>query len=60
MNFSEKLSEYMELLDCNTNELCEESGLSYMLINRYINTYFITKICVLNVVNVQVCAQRVQ
>ena len=37
MNFSEKLLEYMELLECNTNELAKCSGLSYMLINRYIN-----------------------
>lgn len=43
MSFSDVLLEYMELLDCNTNDLSEESGLSYMLINRYINTYFITK-----------------
>lgn len=43
MNFSEKLSEYMKLLDCNTNRLCEESGLSYMLINRYLNNIRKTK-----------------
>ena len=37
MNFSEQLSEYMRLLNFNTNELCEKSGLSYTLINRYLN-----------------------
>lgn len=37
MNFSEQLSEYMKLLNFNTNDLCEESGLSYTLINRYLN-----------------------
>lgn len=37
MNFSEKLIEYMKLLNCNTNELSKESGLSYTLINRYMN-----------------------
>lgn len=37
MNFSEQLLEYMKLLDCNTNELAKECGLSYMLINRYLN-----------------------
>ena len=38
MNFSEQLSEYMRLLNFNTNELCEKSGLSYTLINRYLNS----------------------
>lgn len=37
MNFGEELSKYMKLLDCNTNDLCKESGLSYTLINRYLN-----------------------
>ena len=37
MNFSEQLSEYMKLLNFNTNELCDKSGLSYTLINRYLN-----------------------
>ena len=37
MNFSKKLIEYMKLLNCNTNELSKESGLSYTLINRYMN-----------------------
>ena len=37
MNFSEQLSEYMRLLNFNTNDLCDKSGLSYALINRYLN-----------------------
>lgn len=37
MNFSEQLLEYMEQLDCNINELCKETELSYSLINRYVN-----------------------
>ena len=37
MNFSEQLLEYMKLLKFNTNELCDNSGLSYTLINRYLN-----------------------
>ena len=37
MNFSEQLLEYMKLLKFNTTELCDNSGLSYTLINRYLN-----------------------
>ena len=37
MNFGEQLLEYMRLMNFNTNELCKESGLSYTLINRYLN-----------------------
>ncbi len=37
MNFSEQLSEYMKLLNFNTKDLCDKSGLSYTLINRYLN-----------------------
>lgn len=36
-NFSEELKEYMKLLDCKTKDLSNESGLSYMIINRYLN-----------------------
>ena len=36
-NFGEELKKYMKLFDCSTKELSKESGLSYMLINRYIN-----------------------
>lgn len=37
MNFSETLLEYMNQTNCNTKDLCKESGLSYSLINRYLN-----------------------
>lgn len=37
MNYEKTLLYYMELLDCNINELCQETGLSYSLIHRYIN-----------------------
>lgn len=37
MSFSEKLQDYIKLLECTTTELANESGLSYMLINRYLN-----------------------
>ena len=37
MDFSEVLSDYLDLLDCTTKEFSKESGLSYMIINRYIN-----------------------
>ena len=37
MNFSDILLDYMDLLDCTTKEFAKESGLSYMIVNRYIN-----------------------
>lgn len=37
MNFSEELINYMEILNCSSKELCQESGLSSTLISRYIN-----------------------
>lgn len=37
MSFSEELNKYMEILNCSTNDICKESGISYSLVNRYIN-----------------------
>lgn len=37
MDFGKELNTYMELLDCTTKELAKESGISYSLLNRYIN-----------------------
>lgn len=37
MNFGEELNKYMEILNCSTNDICKESGISYSLVNRYIN-----------------------
>lgn len=37
MNYANELLNYMNLLDCNTNDICKESGLSYSLVNRYLN-----------------------
>lgn len=37
MKFSEELNNYMNKLDCTAKDICDESGLSYTLINRYIN-----------------------
>lgn len=37
MNFSDKLNEYMDLLDCSPKDICNISGLSPTIISRYIN-----------------------
>ena len=37
MSFGETLTEYMERLDCNISDICNKSGLSYSLVNRYVN-----------------------
>ena len=37
MNYEKTLLYYINLLDSDINELCQESGLSYSLIHRYIN-----------------------
>lgn len=37
MDFGKELIKYMELLNCSTSELSKETGLSYSLLNRYIN-----------------------
>lgn len=37
MNFGEELNKYIEILNCSTNDICKASGISYSLINRYIN-----------------------
>lgn len=43
MDFGKELTNYMEMLDCSTKELCEESDISYSLLNRYINNKRIPK-----------------
>lgn len=43
MDFGKELLTYMELLDCSTKELSKESGISYSLLNRYINNKRIPK-----------------
>ena len=37
MSFGKELTKYIDLLNCSTNDICKESGISYSLINRYIN-----------------------
>ena len=37
MSFGEELLKYMEFLNCNIKDLSKESGLSYMILNRYTN-----------------------
>ena len=37
MNFSEKLNQYIELLDCSAKDICDISGLSPTIVSRYIN-----------------------
>ena len=37
MDFGKELIKYMELLNCTTSDLSKETGLSYSLLNRYIN-----------------------
>ncbi len=37
MNFSEQLTHYINLLNCSISDISKKSGLSYTLINRYIN-----------------------
>ena len=37
MDFYKELINYMNLLNCNTKDICEVSGITYSMINRYIN-----------------------
>ena len=37
MKFSDELNNYLKILNISTKELCNESGLSYAIVNRYIN-----------------------
>lgn len=37
MSFGEALNSYLEKMNCNTNDICKNSGLSYSLVNRYLN-----------------------
>ena len=37
MKFSEELNNYMNILECSAKDICNVSGLSYTLLNRYIN-----------------------
>ena len=37
MNFEDELSNYIKILNCTTNDICNISGISYSLVNRYIN-----------------------
>lgn len=37
MDFYKELINYMNLLNCNTKDICEISGITYSMVNRYIN-----------------------
>lgn len=37
MDFNKELVNYMKILKCSTKDICNASGISYSLINRYIN-----------------------
>ena len=37
MDFYKELTNYMNLLNCNTKDICEVSGITYSMVNRYIN-----------------------
>ena len=37
MNFSNELNKYMNLLDCNSKDICNISGLSPAIVSRYLN-----------------------
>lgn len=37
MDFDKELNNYMKILDCTTNDICDISGISYSMVNRYIN-----------------------
>ena len=37
MDFDKELNNYMKILDCTTTDICDISGISYSMVNRYIN-----------------------